>query len=130
MFDDARFQRLGLREVRYIAPWDVLRDADQREQARRLDGGRARVRQPRRARLPALAALGPARAHAAAAGQFERAFRRVRARYPDVRDWIVWNEANHPFSLTGDRPRRAARTSTRWHGTAAAAGSSPPTCST
>ena len=31
MFDDARFQRLGLSEVRYIAPWDVIRDADQRD---------------------------------------------------------------------------------------------------
>ncbi len=26
-----------------------------------------------------------------------------------MRDWIVWNEANHPFSLTGNRPRRAAQ---------------------
>ena len=40
---------------------------------------------------------------------FEREFVRFRARYPEVRDWIVWNEANHPFSLTANRPRRAAR---------------------
>jgi hypothetical protein len=41
--------------------------------------------------------------------QFERQFVRIRARYPDVRDWIVWNEANHPLAMTGDRPRRAAK---------------------
>ena len=26
-----------------------------------------------------------------------------------MRDWIVWNEANHPFSLTANRPGRAAQ---------------------
>jgi hypothetical protein len=41
--------------------------------------------------------------------RFEREFVRFRARYPDVRDWIVWNEANHPLALTADRPGRAAR---------------------
>ena len=41
MFDDPQWQRLGLREVRYVAPWDVLRDADQRE---RLDAWMAAAR--------------------------------------------------------------------------------------
>ena len=30
MFDDARWQRLGLTEARYIAPWDALGDPRQR----------------------------------------------------------------------------------------------------
>jgi hypothetical protein len=40
--------------------------------------------------------------------QFEREFVRFRARYPEVRDWLAWNEANHPQALTAKRPRRAA----------------------
>ncbi len=109
MFSDPRFQRLGLRDVRYIAPWDALRDPAQREKlddwvaaaraarSRILIGFQHSLRSKRRAhRLPTPA-------------QFERQFRRLRARYPDVRDWIAWNEGNHPFSLTAHRPRRAAR---------------------
>ncbi len=109
MFGDARFQRLGLSEVRYIAPWDVIRDADQRDRldawmaAARASGSRVVLGFQHSLRTRRLARTLPT------AVQFERAFLRVRARYPDVRDWIVWNEANHPFSLTGDRPRRAAR---------------------
>ena len=40
---------------------------------------------------------------------FRRAFLRFRKRYPDVRDFIVWNEANHPLSLSSDRPGRVAK---------------------
>ena len=109
MFEDPRWQRLGLRDARYIAPWDALRDQRQREKLDTwMEAARAR-RQPRAARLRALAALRRLARTLPADGQFAREFRRFRARYPDVRDWIVWNEANHPFSLTANRPRRAAR---------------------
>jgi hypothetical protein len=109
MFADARWQRLELGDVRYIAPWDALRDPAQRElldtwmeaargaRARVLLGFAHSVRSARLARrLPT-----PRR--------FAHEFVRFRKRYPWVRDWLVWNEANHPFSLTGHRPRRAAR---------------------
>jgi hypothetical protein len=109
MFDDPRWQRLRLRHVRYIAPWDALRDAHQRalldnwmagaraSRARVLLGFAHSLRSRRLARrLP----------HPRA---FERQFVRFRERYPYVRDWVVWNEANHPLSLTGNRPRMAAR---------------------
>ena len=98
-----------MREVRYIAPWDVLRDRHQRDKlddwmaAARDSGSRVVLGFQHSLRSDRLARTLPS------AWQFERAFRRVRARYPDVRDWIVWNEANHPFSLTGNRPRRAAQ---------------------
>jgi hypothetical protein len=109
MFSDPRWQSLGLPHVRYIAPWDALNDPRQRRllddwmaaareaDARVLLGFERSLRSRRLART-----LPTARA-------FEREFVRFRARYPDVRDWIVWNEANHPFSLTGNRPRRAAQ---------------------
>ena len=40
--------------------------------------------------------------------QFRSAFAAFRERYPDVRDWIMWNEANHPSSLSAHRPRKVA----------------------
>jgi hypothetical protein len=109
MFDDPRWQRLGLRDVRYIAPWDALHDPRQLAlldgwmAAARASGARVLLGFAHSLRSRRLARTLP-RPH-----QFEREFVRFRARYPDVLDWIVWNEANHPFSLTAQRPRRAAR---------------------
>jgi hypothetical protein len=109
MFDDARWQRLGLSEARYVAPWDALRDPRQREKldtwmaAARAAGVRVLLGFERSLRSRRWSRRLPSDR------QFTREFRRMRARYPDVRDFIVWNEANHPFSLTANRPRRAAR---------------------
>lgn len=109
MFASPHWKRLGLRDVRYVAPWDALRDPRQRalldtwmDEAR--DAG-ARVllgfAHSQRSRKLAHTLPQPWR--------FEREFVRFRARYPDVRDWLVWNEANHPQALTAKRPGRAAR---------------------
>jgi hypothetical protein len=109
MFSDPRWQRLDLRHVRYIAPWDALNDPRQR---RLLDDWMAAARKAdarvllgfeRSLRSRRLARTLPS------AREFEREFVRFRSRYPEVRDWIVWNEANHPLSLTANRPRRAAQ---------------------
>ena len=108
MFEDPRWIGLGLYEARYITPWDVLHDERQLE---RLDAWMAAARatdtrvllgfdrslRSRRLRR----SLPPAR-------QFAREFRRLRARYPYVRDWITWNEANHPLQPTATRPRKVA----------------------
>jgi hypothetical protein len=109
MFADPRWQRLGLRDVRYIAPWDALNDPRQLElldtwmAGARASGARVLLGFAHSLRSRRLARTLPR------PRTFEREFVRFRARYPDVRDWIVWNEANHPFSLTAARPRRAAR---------------------
>ena len=109
MFTDPHYTRLGLRHARYIAPWDALRDERQREkldhwmEEARASGARVLLGFERSLRSRRLSRTLPTDA------QFAREFRRFRARYPDVRDWLVWNEANHPFSLTANRPRRAAR---------------------
>lgn len=109
VFADPNWQRLGLRHVRYIAPWDALHDHRQRAL---LDAWMAAARASRTRVL--LGFAHSLRSERLARSlprprQFEREFVRFRARYPGVRDWIVWNEANHPFSLTANRPRRAAR---------------------
>ncbi len=109
MFTDHRWERLGLRHARYIAPWDALKDDRQREKldawmdAARAADARVLLGFERSLRSRELSRTLPT------ARQFANQFRRFRARYPDVRDWLVWNEANHPFSLTANRPRRAAR---------------------
>jgi len=41
--------------------------------------------------------------------EFENEFKALRARYPWVRDWLAWNEANSPGGLTQHRPGQAAR---------------------
>jgi hypothetical protein len=109
MFTSRPWQRLDVRHARYIAPWDALRDPYQRQL---LDTWMA---QARRAHVKVLLGFGHSLRSQAAArvlptvAQFKRAFRRFRARYPGVRDWLVWNEGNHPGSLTGRHPRRAAQ---------------------
>ena len=109
MFADERWQGLRLRHVRYIAPWDVLKDPHQRKllhdwikaaraaDARIVLGFERSLRSRKHSRrLPSPRA-------------FEHQFVRIRERYPDVREFIVWNEANHPASLTANRPGHAAR---------------------
>jgi len=109
MFDNASWKSLRLRLARYTAPWDALEDS---QQLALLDAWMASARRARvrvllgfahSLRTPQLAKKVPT------ARQFERQFRRFRARYPWVRDWLVWNEANHPGSPTAKRPRRAAQ---------------------
>jgi hypothetical protein len=109
MFGDPLYQRLNLNHARYIAPWDALNDERQREkldawmEAARASNTRVLLGFERSLRSAKLAKTLPTDL------EFARAFKRFRARYPEVRDWLVWNEANHPFSLTANRPRRAAR---------------------
>jgi hypothetical protein len=109
MFTSELWTPLGLRHAHYLAPWDVLEDP---VQLARLDAWLAAartagvtpllglshsVRTPRRARV-----LPTPR-------EYMRQFRRLRARYPYIQDWEVWNEANHRTALTNTHPERAAR---------------------
>ena len=109
MFASKPWQRLGLRHARYTAPWDALQDP---AQLALLDTWMSEARQAgvhvllgfaHSLRSQRLARTLPSRR------QYERQFKRFRARYPWVRDWLVWNEANHPDGLTARRPRRAAQ---------------------
>ena len=109
MFASRPFARLGLRDARYLAPWDVLGDP---YQLSLLDAWMAAAKQARvRVAISFQHSLRSRRlAHKLpTAAQFARQFRRVRARYPTVRDWLPWNEANSPGSMTEHRPRRAAQ---------------------
>ena len=109
MFTDRLWERLDVQEARYITPWDTLQDPRQLEkldawiEAARASGTRVLLGLERSLRSAKLRRMLPTD------GRFAREFRRLRARYPDVRDWITWNEANHPLQPTANRPRRVAR---------------------
>ena len=129
LFTQQHFHELGVRHVRFIASWDAFKSDWQRAE---LDGymqaaraanvkvllGFGRSRDPQRTRkLPSLRA-------------YEREFKKFRARYPDVDEFIAWNEANHCSQPTCRNP--GARRSSTWPraGIAAAARSSARACST
>ena len=110
MFKNEPWQRLGVRDVRYIVGWDALDVRWQREEldaymaaaenagARVLLGfGHARSRsKTRRKTLPS-----PRR--------FRREFLRFRARYPFITTYLTWNEANHRGQPTWRRPDLVGR---------------------
>ena len=103
MFTDERWRALGLtrRALHRLLRRAALRPAARR--ARRLHGRRARRRRARAARLRPLA-HSRATGHRPVGQAFEREFRAFRARYPWVRDYLTWNEANHCSQPTCQQP--------------------------
>jgi hypothetical protein len=109
LFHSRSWKKLGMPDVRYIAPWDALRDPSE---FAKLDAWMTAAR-----RAHARVLLGFAhsvRNHYYATNlptvrQFERAFLEIRARYPWVKDFLVWNEANNGHSLSKNQPRRIAQ---------------------
>jgi hypothetical protein len=109
MFTDSRWQRLGIRHARYLTPWDAL---DHRRQRAELDTWMAAARSAEVRVMLSFRHSRRARRDASrfpTTRMFRRAFLGFRKRYPDVRDFIVWNEANHPLSFSSDRPGRVAK---------------------
>ena len=109
MFTSRRWRQLGVHDARYIAPWDVLEDPWQSfllDQWLRA-AGRAHVRAvvgfQHSVRTLRLAHSLPSWR------EFRREFRKFHEKYPFVRNFIAWNEANNPGSLTAKRPHRAAQ---------------------
>jgi hypothetical protein len=107
MFFDKRFKALGLTDARRVVAWDALQFGWQRHQlddwmnAAHFAGvqplitfGRSRLNS-RRKTLPTPAG-------------FRRAFLSFKHRYPWVRTYSPWNEANHCSQPTCHQPRRAA----------------------
>jgi len=110
MFDQAAFRALGIRRVRYFIRWNAADDPAQMQAARDYVAAARRARasvlmhistddfRPRRANLPSTSA------YRRQVGRLVREFRRR-----GVREWGVWNEANHVTQPTWRSPRRAAQ---------------------
>jgi hypothetical protein len=111
IFSDTQWLTLKKNErryVRYVMPWDALRssrtravvdlwmEAAERRHARVLLAFAHSLRRHRQLKLPSRA-------------QYRRQIRAVRRRYPFVRTFQAWNEANHGFQPTYRRPVRTGR---------------------
>jgi hypothetical protein len=108
MFSDSHFLRLGVTHSRLLLPWDWYRDpfavaeTDGWMRAARTAGVKPLVafnrtwREGGDRRLPSLTL-------------YKKSFRLFRARYPEVREFSAWNEANHSLQPTAHKPRAAAR---------------------
>jgi hypothetical protein len=95
--------------IRYVMPWDALRRADSRAVVdlwmRAADYRNANVlltfghsRRSGRARMKL-----PTRA------QYRREIRAVRKRYPFIKTFQAWNEANHGLQPTWNKPKAAGK---------------------
>jgi len=107
MFTDRRFEDLGIAHARLLVPWDAMTSSWQRTEintwmvaARAADVeplitfGHSRL-QGRRRTLPTQS-------------RFRFEFRQFRTRYPWVRNYATWNEANHCGEPTCNKPKVAA----------------------
>ena len=108
MFTDEAFAPLGVRDARFVAAYDALGNAVERAE---LD---VYLQAARAAHVRVLLGFGHSRdprlAHTApSVKRFEREFVKFRARYPWVRDYLTWNEANHCSQPTCRHPERAAQ---------------------
>jgi Glycosyl hydrolase catalytic core len=116
MFATPSWQRLGLRRVRYLVPWDWTTSASQQAA---VDAYMTAARAHRQdvlvtftARRGCFDGRRYAREHscrAPAAGEYRAAFRAFDDRYPWVRTYSAWNEVNHISQPTFASPRLAVR---------------------
>jgi hypothetical protein len=108
MFSDPLFTQLNLRDSRVVVEWDTFRSE---AKTAKLDAWMAAAKAAGSRPLVAIehswtagrTKLAPTPA------QYATLFRTLRARYPFVRTFSPWNEANHVSQPTARRPDLAAR---------------------
>ena len=111
VFGDQNFQKLGLKRVRVVTPWNVALSTGDRAW---LDEYLADVQTAGIEPLVSFGAAAGSRCPAKpcklpTTAQFDRAFRAFRARWPWIRTLSVWNEENHRSQPTFRYPEQAAR---------------------
>ena len=113
MFDSSRFAATGIKRVRYLVPWDWQRQSFQVGEIDAFMAGAA----GREVYVTFTASRGcftngrysrASRCRAPSAARYERSFRAFRRRYPRVKVFGAWNEANHVSQPTARSPRKAA----------------------
>jgi hypothetical protein len=108
IFTDTNWQALGVRDVRVVASYDALYSSWQRAD---LD---AYMTAAHAAGARVLLGFGHSRMRGKehwlpSVETYARQFLAFRARYPWVKDFLTWNEANHCSQPTCNNPIRAAR---------------------
>jgi hypothetical protein len=105
MWQDPRFEKLGIRHVRLLVAYDSVLKGD----FSRYDHWMAAAANRR---ADVLLTINHHSRHAErlpTLGQYRRTVRALRKRYPWVQTMSAWNEANHVSQPTSRRPRRAAQ---------------------
>jgi hypothetical protein len=105
MFSDARFEQSGVQHARLSVGWDALSSP---WQAQQIDDW---LEAARAANVTPLISFGHSRTERRRLPTPERflfEFRRFRAKYPWVREFATWNEANHCGEPTCHRPHLVA----------------------
>ena len=110
MFEDPRMPWLGIKHARLVVPWYVASGIDKNE----LAYVESWLRAARRAGVEPLVGFGHGfsgfmRIYAPKPAEYRREVKRFRKRFPWVRKFIAWNEANHCSQPTCRRPERAAQ---------------------
>ena len=110
MFTSAPWQQLGTPDVRYIVGWDALNSKWQRDETDRYmaaaENACARVLlgfSHSRSRFKRVRKTLPS------PRRFRKEFLRFRARYPFIKQYLTWNEANHRGQPTWNRPKLVGR---------------------
>src|SRR5690349_9662113 len=106
MFSDAEYAALDVHHARYVAPWDALYDP---WETTKLD---SYLLEAKAQGTRVLLSFGRSNKHTRtlpSAKRLAREFKRFRARYPWVTDYVTWNEANHCSQPTCRRPDRVAQ---------------------
>jgi hypothetical protein len=103
---DPRLLALKPQATRYIANWNVARRPGYERD--RVDAWYASARAA--GLRPLLSFQGFKQRRAPSVAAYTRAVRAALARWPGIREWQAWNEANHPTQpATYRHPERAAR---------------------
>jgi hypothetical protein len=109
MFEDPRFRWLGVKHARLVVPWYVGSGTNPEELAY-VDRW---LRAARRAGVQPLIGFGHGfigwtRIYLPKVAEYRRAVKQFRQRYPWVKNYITWNEANHCSQPTCRKPARVA----------------------
>ena len=108
-FVDPRFRATGIKAVRVVASYDVVRTGGKR--LAELDAYMATIKAEGLTPLVSFSAssVRSRKKKLPSVSQFVRDVKRFRARYPDVRIYGTWNEANYGTRQpTGRNPKRTA----------------------
>jgi hypothetical protein len=116
IFTHPLFTQLRVKRARVFPPWDAaLRSRDRRNLDLWMNAARAAGVEPLVSFNPSTNSRCPRRpCRLPSVGQYSRAFRAFRRRYPFVRVVNPWNEANHRSQPTFASTRALARR--RWRG--------------
>ena len=110
MFSNPYFTALKVKHVRVIKAWDSLRYKWARDDLDRY------MTAARAAKVRVLLGFGHSRSakrkvrrYVPGVREFTKEFLKYKKRYPWVKEWLTWNEANHCGEPTCHKARRVAR---------------------